>query len=72
MHSMHLLHLYNRAGTFASEYMEEFQGKILRAISGYCPEYPDITLEGGQYKIYCPAKAFDPPTQSGIYTISIV
>ena len=30
-------------------------------------QYLDIALEAGQYKIYCPAKAFDPPTQSGIY-----
>ena len=25
-----------------------------------------IALKAGQYKIYCPAKAFDPPMQSGI------
>ena len=31
-------------------------------------QYLDIALEAGQYKIYCLAKAFDPPTQSGIYS----
>ena len=27
-------------------------------------QYLDIALIAGQYKIYCPAMAFDPPTQS--------
>ena len=27
-------------------------------------QYLDIVLVAGQYKIYCPAMAFDPPTQS--------
>ena len=27
-------------------------------------QYLDIALAAGQYKIYCPALAFDPPTQS--------
>ena len=27
-------------------------------------QYLDIDLVAGQYKIYCPAMAFDPPTQS--------
>ena len=31
-------------------------------------QYLDIALvAAGQYKIYCPAMAFDPPTQSVIY-----
>ena len=34
-------------------------------------QYLDIALEARQYKIYCPAKAFDPPTQSGIYLLYI-
>ena len=29
-------------------------------------QYLDIALVVGQYKIYCPAMAFDPPTQSVI------
>ena len=32
-------------------------------------QYLDIALEAGQYKIYYPAKAFDLPTQSGIYIL---
>ena len=31
-------------------------------------QYLDIALAAGQYKIYCPALAFDPPTQSVTYT----
>ena len=27
-------------------------------------QYLDIALVVGQYKIYCPAMAYDPPTQS--------
>ena len=27
-------------------------------------QYLDIALVAGQYKVYCPAMAFDPPTQS--------
>ena len=27
-------------------------------------QYLDIALAAGQYKIYCPALAFDPPTLS--------
>ena len=27
-------------------------------------QYLDIALVAGQYKIYCPAMSFDPPTQS--------
>ena len=30
-------------------------------------QYLDIALAAGQYKIYCPALAFDPPTQSVTY-----
>ena len=30
-------------------------------------QYLDITLVAGQYKIYCPAMSFDPPTQSVTY-----
>ena len=30
-------------------------------------QYLDIALVAGQYKIYCPAMAFDPPTQSVTY-----
>ena len=30
-------------------------------------QYLDIVLVAGQYKIYCPAMAFDPPKQSVIY-----
>ena len=30
-------------------------------------QYLDIALAAGQYKIYCPALAFDPPTQSVKY-----
>ena len=30
-------------------------------------QYPDIALAAGQYKIYCPALAFDLPTQSVTY-----
>ena len=30
-------------------------------------QYLDITLAAGQCKIYCPALAFDPPTQSVTY-----
>ena len=32
-------------------------------------QYLDITLVAGQYKIYCPATAFDPPTLSVILLI---
>ena len=32
-------------------------------------QYLDIDLVAGQYKIYCPAMAFDPPTQSVIYIL---
>ena len=30
-------------------------------------QYLDIALVAGKYKIYCPAMAFDPPTQSVTY-----
>ena len=30
-------------------------------------QYLDIALAAGKYKIYCPALAFDPPTQSVTY-----
>ena len=30
-------------------------------------QYLDIALVPGQYKIYCPAMAFDPPMQSVTY-----
>ena len=30
-------------------------------------QYLDIALVAGQYKIYCPAMAFYPPTQSVTY-----
>ena len=30
-------------------------------------QYPDIALVAGQYKMYCPAPAFDLPTQSVTY-----
>ena len=33
-------------------------------------QYLDIALAAGQYKIYCPALAFDPPTQSVTCTIT--
>ena len=33
-------------------------------------QYLDIALAAGQYKIYCPALAFDPPTQSVTCSIS--
>ena len=32
-------------------------------------QYLDIALVAGQYKIYCPAMAFDPPTQSVTYRV---
>ena len=32
-------------------------------------QYLDIALAAGQYKIYCPALAFDPPTQSVTYQV---
>ena len=30
-------------------------------------QFLDIALVAGKYKIYCPAMAFDPPTQSVTY-----
>ena len=35
-------------------------------------QYLDIALAAGQYKIYCPALAFDPPTQSVTYTFMYI
>ena len=35
-------------------------------------QYLDIALAAGQYKIYYPALAFDPPTQSVTYTYMYV
>ena len=29
----------------------------------------DIALCRGQYKIFCPAVPFDPPTKSGLYVL---
>ena len=34
-------------------------------------QYLDIALVAGQYKIYCPAMSFDPPTQSVTYVYKI-
>ena len=34
-------------------------------------QYLDIALAAGQYKIYCPALAFDLPTQSVTYNYAL-
>ena len=43
-----------------------FPGKYLD-IALIPRQYLDIALVAGQYKIYCPAMAFDPPTQCYIF-----
>ena len=54
----------------------QINGEIKRLIkAGKKPspgQYLDIALKAGQYKIYYPAKAFDPPAQSVTYIIYVL
>ena len=44
-----------------------YQRVVQRIAGNHLPgQYLNIALWRGQYKIYCPAIPFDPPTQSGI------